>query len=48
MAMSLVSAGIKPDAVDYINAHGTSTDLNDKLETLAIKNVFGAYAQKIT
>jgi 3-oxoacyl-[acyl-carrier-protein] synthase II len=47
MAMSLVSAGIKPDAVDYINAHGTSTDLNDKLETLAIKNVFGAYAQKI-
>ncbi len=40
-------AGITPDMIDYINAHGTSTHANDKMETTAIKNVFGNYAKKI-
>ena len=39
--MALNEAGITPNEVDYINAHGTSTPMNDKIETLAIKNVFG-------
>jgi 3-oxoacyl-[acyl-carrier-protein] synthase II len=47
MAMSLASAGIKPSDIDYINAHGTSTELNDKLETIAIKKVFGEHAAKV-
>ncbi|MBO8129436.1 MAG: beta-ketoacyl-ACP synthase II [Peptococcaceae bacterium] len=41
MKAALADAGITPDNVDYINAHGTSTPLNDKVETLAIKKVFG-------
>ena len=41
MHMALKDAGISPHEVDYINAHGTSTDLNDAMETLAIKKVFG-------
>ena len=44
---ALDDAGIKPEAVDYINAHGTSTELNDKYETLAIKQVFGNHAAKL-
>lgn len=40
-------AGIAPEDVDHINAHGTSTPYNDRLETLAIKNVFGDHAYKI-
>lgn len=40
-------AGIKPEQVDYINAHGTSTLYNDKIETLAIKKVFGDHARKL-
>jgi 3-oxoacyl-[acyl-carrier-protein] synthase II len=44
---ALDKAGIKPDEVDYINAHGTSTILNDKMETKAIKLVFGERAYKI-
>ncbi len=44
---TLKDAGITPDQVDYINAHGTSTKLNDKFETMAIKTVFGDRAKKI-
>jgi 3-oxoacyl-[acyl-carrier-protein] synthase II len=44
MAMAVRKAGISPNQVDYINAHGTSTPYNDKLETLAIKNCFGDHA----
>ncbi|MHB1458886.1 MAG: beta-ketoacyl-ACP synthase II [Armatimonadota bacterium] len=47
MAMAIRGAGITPDQVDYINAHGTSTDANDKLETAAIKKVFGDAAYKV-
>lgn len=47
MQNALGDAGIKPEEVSYINAHGTSTSLNDKVETLAIKKVFGDYARKI-
>jgi len=44
---ALKTAGWKPEEVDYINAHGTSTPLNDKMETRAIKTVFGDYAYRI-
>ena len=47
MRLALEDAGINPEQVDYINAHGTSTPLNDKVETAAIKTVFGDYAYKI-
>jgi 3-oxoacyl-[acyl-carrier-protein] synthase II len=47
MAKSLEDANLKPEAIDYINAHGTSTPLNDKLETMAIKKVFGDHAYKV-
>jgi len=47
MQMALQDAGIKPSEVQYINAHGTSTDLNDKYETQAIKTVFGDHAYKM-
>ncbi|CQR71417.1 3-oxoacyl-[acyl-carrier-protein] synthase 2 [Sporomusa ovata DSM 2662] len=47
MAMALKDAGIEPSAVDYINAHGTSTPLNDKNETLAIKSLFGEHAKQL-
>jgi 3-oxoacyl-[acyl-carrier-protein] synthase II len=47
MRMCLRSGGLQPEEVDYINAHGTSTPLNDKLETQAIKTVFGDHAYKI-
>jgi 3-oxoacyl-[acyl-carrier-protein] synthase II len=47
MAMALRKGGIRPDQVDYINAHGTSTPFNDKLETLAIKRLFGEHAYKV-
>ena len=45
--MAIRKAGIAPDEVDYINAHGTSTPYNDRLETLAIKNCFGEHADKL-
>jgi 3-oxoacyl-[acyl-carrier-protein] synthase II len=47
IALALKDAGIKPDDVDYINAHGTSTEYNDINETQAIKKVFGERAYKI-
>lgn len=47
MKMALHDAGLKPEEIDYINAHGTSTDYNDKFETLAVKEVFGDYAYKL-
>ena len=47
MKRALADAKIKPEEVDYINAHGTSTELNDKIETLAIKKVFGSHAKKL-
>jgi 3-oxoacyl-[acyl-carrier-protein] synthase II len=47
MDMAIRKAGIRPDEVDYINAHGTSTPYNDRLETLAIKNCFGDHARSL-
>src|SRR3954470_16590929 len=47
MTRALKSAGLAPEAIDYINAHGTSTPYNDKFETLAIKKVFGEHARKV-
>jgi len=47
MEKAIADAGVSKDDVDYINAHGTSTGLNDKTETLAIKKVFGDRAYKI-
>jgi 3-oxoacyl-[acyl-carrier-protein] synthase II len=44
---ALKSGGIKPEEIDYINAHGTSTQLNDAMETKAIKAAFGDYAYKV-
>ncbi len=46
--MALRHANLKPEDVDYINAHGTSTELNDKFETLAFKKVFGEHAYKLS
>jgi 3-oxoacyl-[acyl-carrier-protein] synthase II len=48
MRMAIRKAGIAPEDVDYINAHGTSTPYNDRLETLAIKTCFGAHASALT
>jgi 3-oxoacyl-[acyl-carrier-protein] synthase II len=47
MQASLKDAGLRPEEIDYINAHGTSTLLNDKIETLAIKKTFGDHAYKV-
>jgi len=47
MQRALKDAGIEPEQIGYINAHGTSTPYNDKFETLAIKTVFGEHAYKI-
>lgn len=48
MAAALKNAGIPPEAIDYINAHGTSTEQNDVSETEAVKSVFGAHARRLT
>ncbi len=47
MQMTLRKANVAPQQVDYINAHGTSTPHNDRIETLAIKNLFGEHAHKM-
>jgi 3-oxoacyl-[acyl-carrier-protein] synthase II len=47
MRMAIKDAGLQPEEIDYINAHGTSTQLNDRTETIAIKAVFGEYAKRI-
>jgi 3-oxoacyl-[acyl-carrier-protein] synthase II len=47
MSMALANAGVGADAVDYINAHGTGTPVNDRIETLAIKKLFGKRAYEI-
>jgi len=47
MRTALSSAGMSPEEVGYVNAHGTSTDLNDKYETMAIKTVFGSHVSKL-
>jgi 3-oxoacyl-[acyl-carrier-protein] synthase II len=47
MELALKNAGVRKEEVDYINAHGTSTGLNDKYETMAVKRVFGELAYKV-
>ena len=47
MRLTLADANVAPEQVDYINAHGTSTPYNDRLETLAVKKVFGDHAYKV-
>ncbi len=48
MAEALKKSGLKATDIDYINAHGTSTNLNDKYETMAIKNLFGEHAYNLS
>jgi 3-oxoacyl-[acyl-carrier-protein] synthase II len=48
MNLALKDAGVAPDVVDYINAHGTSTELGDKAETKALKTTFGEHAKKVS
>lgn len=47
MQMAIADGNLSPDDIDYINAHGTSTEYNDKYETMAIKEVFGEHAYKL-
>ncbi|MFP3361473.1 beta-ketoacyl-[acyl-carrier-protein] synthase II, partial [Planococcus sp. SIMBA_143] len=47
MQQAIDDAGLSPTDIGYINAHGTSTDYNDKFETAAIKSVFGEHAYKL-
>ena len=47
MKLALEDAGLTPDDVDYINAHGTSTGVNDRVESLSIREVFGPRAYQI-
>ena len=47
ISRALSYGGVRPEEVDYVNAHGTSTPYNDKFETLAIKKVFGDHARKL-
>jgi 3-oxoacyl-[acyl-carrier-protein] synthase II len=46
-ALALKSAGLPPEAIDYVNAHGTSTPYNDKIETRALHTVFGPHARRL-
>lgn len=47
MSLALNAAGVRPEQIDYINAHGTATDLNDVMETRAIKTAFGKDAYRV-
>jgi 3-oxoacyl-[acyl-carrier-protein] synthase II len=47
LQLALYKAGLAPDEIDYINAHGTSTQLNDRMETRAIKTVFAEHAYRV-
>ena len=47
MTMAIKDAGIKPEEIGYINAHGTSTPMNDPIETKVVKKVFGEHAKKL-
>ncbi len=47
MRLALADAGLGPDDVDYVNAHGTSTKVNDSVETLALKRALGDHARRI-
>ena len=47
MKMAMADAGVSPEQIDYVNAHGTSTTVNDKIETLSCRNAFGEHADNI-
>ncbi len=47
MSLAMEDGGVSPETVDYVNLHGTSTQLNDKIETLSIKNAFGEHAYQL-
>jgi 3-oxoacyl-[acyl-carrier-protein] synthase II len=47
MQLAMQDAGISPEAIDYVNLHGTSTQLNDRIETQAVKNAFGKHAYRL-
>jgi 3-oxoacyl-[acyl-carrier-protein] synthase II len=47
MTLAMKDAGVAPDEVGYINYHGTSTELNDRIETRAVKRAFGAHASRL-
>jgi 3-oxoacyl-[acyl-carrier-protein] synthase II len=48
MRIAMQDAGISPEAIDYVNLHGTSTQLNDRIETQSVKNAFGEHAYKLS
>lgn len=47
MTLAMADAGVEPGEIDYVNLHGTSTQLNDRIETVSIKNAFGAHARQL-
>ena len=47
MRLAIEAAGLTPDEVDYVNYHGTSTELNDRIETRAVKKAFGKHAYRL-